>query len=110
MKYFPTVKMEHIDQLIINLHFETGTDVWGQLDIIRSISGEMVPVNVHSNNGGCFKGSEAEKRKIPSKNIEVTFVNKRLIKLNSELRSFEEVSLNHANFPTKDFPTCPVLV
>ena len=46
--------LEHFDQVVIDFHFDSLTDLWGHLDIIKSFNEEMVPVNVHSNNGGCF--------------------------------------------------------
>ena len=80
--------------------------MWGQLDIARSMTLEMIPVNVHSNNGFCFSDPEKSKRKIPSGDIQVTFVNKRKVKKYSEKRSFEENSQNADNFPNK--PKCPI--
>ena len=90
---------EYFDQLVIDLHFSAGSDLWGHLDIIKSLNKEMIPVNVHSSNGACFEGAEKGKRKLPSGDIQVTYVNKKKVKINSQARSFTEHSLNAPNYP-----------
>jgi len=73
------------------------------LDIMRSIMTKFVNVNFHLNNHVCFAANKENKsyllRKIPAYAIEATFVNKRLINLKSETKSFRMHPLNKPNNP-----------
>ena len=72
-----------IDQIVIELHFSyLAPEEWGVLDILKSLSDEFVSVNYHFNNWSCFIGREKTIRRLKSKTVEVTLVNKRLIKIN----------------------------
>jgi len=55
---------------------------WGNLDIIDSLKERFVSVNLHMNTGSCFGGDRAQ-RHFPAFAIEVSLVNKKVIKLKS---------------------------
>ena len=104
LKYFPTEKLKYIDQIVAEIHFDQiYPEEWGVLDIFKSLMREFVSVNYHMNNYSCLKRSY---RKLGSNAFEVTLVNKRLIKLNSQSRSFKLNSFNRPNAP--DLPDCQV--
>jgi len=66
------------------------------LDIFRSLMLKFVSVNYHMNNYGCIEG-----RMLNSQAIEVTLVNRKLIKVNHQIRSFSLNPLNKANNPNE---------
>ena len=64
------------------------------LDIFRTIMTKFVPVNLHMNNYACLT---SPLRRLKSAAIEFTLVNRRLIKLKSESRSYALSTLNLPN-------------
>lgn len=87
--------LEKVDMLLIEFHFQSiHPEEWGLLDIARTLAGKFVSVNYHFSNWSCFVGEEAGWRRMKAKAVEVTLINKRLIKLRSESRSFHTHSLN----------------
>ena len=86
LKYFPVDKLENIDQIVAELHFdEIYPEEWGMLDIFETLMTKFVSVNYHMNNYGCLKGY----RRLKSHAVEVTLINKKLIKMNSNTQSFK---------------------
>ena len=70
--------LDYIDQIIMELHFsDISPENWGQLDIFRGLMEKFIPVNFHQTNYACFKEHD---RGLLSKAVEVTFINKKLIK------------------------------
>ena len=77
---FPIADLDYIDMIVAEFHFDTiSRETWGQLDIFRTIMTKFVNVNLHMNNFGCMSNN----RKLRSRAIEVTLVNKKLITLYS---------------------------
>lgn len=74
------------------------------LDIFKAITDKFVSVNYHNNNWGCFQGAMRQSRKLKSRAPELTLVNKNLIKLRSESRSFAMHPLNQKN--GRQVPDC----
>ena len=74
---------------------------WGKLEIIKSLMKKFVSVNYHANNWACLADPT---RKIPSGAMDVTLINKNLIKTNSHSKSFLQNSLNQSNNPNA--PDC----
>ena len=72
------------------------------LDMFETIMSKFVSVNYHMNNHACMRNG----RKLPARALEVTLVNKKLIKKNSESKSFSLHKLNHPNRSGSD---CQVL-
>ena len=94
-KYFPVEQLEFIDQITGELHFDViYPEEWGMLDIFRTLREHFVPVDFHMNNYGCMPN-----RRLPSRAIEFTFVNKKLIKLRSQSRTFAQHPLARPNNP-----------
>ena len=58
---------------------------------------KFVPVNLHMNNWGCMNG-----RALKSRAVEFSFVNKKLITLKSQTRSFAQHPLNKPNGNIRD--------
>jgi hypothetical protein len=79
----PTKYLDNIDQLFMEIHY-FNPHYWGNADIIKAIGEKFVTVSLHMNNNGCQYGE----RLFPSNAIEVLMVNKKLIKIKSETRSF----------------------
>jgi hypothetical protein len=77
----------------------TSPEVWGNLDILRNLNKKFVSINYRAPSDQCFTGDESSGRKIPGKMVEVTLVNRRSIKLNSESRSSEIHKLNTNSCP-----------
>ena len=67
--------------------------------MFETIMSKFVSVNYHMNNHACMRNG----RKLPARALEVTLVNKKLIKKNSESKSF---NLNQLNRPNKNGPDC----
>lgn len=59
-------------------------------------------VNLHMNNFACLAGYSDGSRRFPSFAIEVTMVNKKLIKLKSNSRSYALHPKNHPNSYSRD--------
>ena len=79
----------------MEVHFDNlGPETWGNLDILKTLASKFVCVNYHMNNNGCFKSPY---RKLPSHAFEVTLINKKLINVKSDRRSFTEHPLNAPN-------------
>lgn len=84
-RYFPTEYLDYIDQIIMEVHFdEIDPEVWGNLDIFRTLADKFVNVNYHMNNYGCHYKERQPLRRVPSRAFEVALVNKKLIKLHSD--------------------------
>jgi hypothetical protein len=75
------------------------SEEWGHLDIFRSLTDKFIPVNFHSNNNGCYPPEIAKKRGLKSFAYEILLVNKKLIKLKSNSRSFALHPINTINDP-----------
>ena len=95
LKYFPVEGLENIDQILMEVHFgKTFPEEWGMLDIYRTLMTYFVPVNLHMNNHGCIKSIW---RHLKSWAVQLTLVNKKLITLNSNSRSYKLNPLNRPN-------------
>jgi hypothetical protein len=106
-RYFPTEFLDYIDQIIMEVHFDfIYPDIWGNLDIFRSLADKFVNVNYHMNNYACYNET-LPLRGMPARAFEVTLVNKNIIKLNSEDRSYKEDKLNVPNYDKE--PDCQIL-
>ena len=82
-------------------HFdEIYHEEWGVLDIIETLTDKFVSVNYHMNNYGCMTGKN--NRKLKSRAVEVTLVNKKLITVFSDARSFQVNGLNKPNGSQRD--------
>lgn len=104
-KYFPTQYLDYIDQIVMEVHFDKlGPETWGNLDILKTLANKFVNVNYHMNNNGCFSVHPSRKgfRKLKSHAFEVTLINRKLIKLKSDSRSFTEHRLNAPNANAND--------
>lgn len=67
-KALPLKYLDLIDQIVIELHFDSiYPEEWGMLDIFRTLSEKFVSVNYHNNNWGCFRAPVQEKRRILSR-------------------------------------------
>ena len=89
LKYVPTSVLDNIDVIIAEIHLErTVRQRWGHLDIIKTLASKFVNVNYHIQYLGCFKEKQLKVRSVPGGSVEVTLINRRLIKLRSESRSF----------------------
>jgi hypothetical protein len=100
LKVFPVELLDYVDQIAGELHFDTiYKEEWGMLDIFRTLMTKFVPVNLHHNNWGCMKD-----RVLKSKAVEISLVNKRLITLHSETRSYWQHPLNLPN--GRSIPDC----
>jgi hypothetical protein len=96
LKVFPLEYLDYVDQFSGEFHFaEIYREEWGMLDILRSIMSKFVPVNLHMNNWACTNGT----RVLKSKALEYHLVNKNLITLKSEVRSYWNNPLNVKNGP-----------
>jgi len=58
------------------------------LDIYRSLMSKFVSVNYHVNNIVCYPEEYQKYRKLKSGAYEITLVNKKIIKLKSDSRSY----------------------
>lgn len=67
---------------------------WGNVDIINSLKENFISINLNMNNFGCGKNKGGYYR---SSAVEVSLVNKRLIKINSDTRSYKQNPLNAIN-------------
>jgi hypothetical protein len=105
-KYLPTEYLDYIDQIVIEFHFgNIFPETWGHLDIYRSIADKFIPVNYHPNNFACYPPYTTSYRGLKSKAYEMILVNKKLIKLKSNSRSFALHPINSPNDPKrKDCP------
>lgn len=72
------------------------------LDVFRALGDRFVSVNYHNNNLACLEGEAQEGRELKSIAIELTLVNRRLITLHSQSRSFTEHWLNRNNWLGRD--------
>lgn len=95
LKYFPVDKLDYIDQISGELHFaHIYREEWGMLDIFRTLMKKFVNVNLHMNNYAC---NNQANRRLKSFAVEFSLVNRRLIKLKSESRSYAVHPLNTPN-------------
>jgi hypothetical protein len=94
LRTFPVSDLRWIDQMVLEIHFRGGgishLQTWGNVDIIRSLEKEFVSVSLHMNNYACVGTNELQNkaRFFPSFAVEVTLVNRRLIKINKPTRSY----------------------
>lgn len=73
-----------MEQIVIEIHFKPiYYEVWGILDIMRSLDAHFISVNYHMNNWSCFKGDDKNIRRLKGNALEVTLINRKLIKRNS---------------------------
>jgi hypothetical protein len=105
LKYFPTEDLDYIDQITIELHFDwIYPETWGHLDIFRSLAEKFIPVNYHASNWACHVPDLLKWRRLISASYEITLINKKLIKLKSNSRSYALHPLNIKNHPQR--PDC----
>ena len=92
-KYFPVELLDYVDQMVGELHFDNiYREEWGMLDIFRTLMTKFVSVNLHMNNWGCMRN-----RKLKSRAVEFSLVNRNIIKLRSQSRSYAQHPLNKPN-------------
>jgi len=105
LKHFPVEDLQYIDQIAFEFHLGAiYPEQWGQLDILRTLMKYFVNINYHMNNYSCTKD-----RKLPSTAIEATLVNRKLIKLKSQTRSYALHPLNMINNPDPAVTDCQVI-
>ena len=93
-----------MDQIVGEFHFaEIHFEEWGNLDIIRSLTSKFVNVNYHMTNFACIPINRY--RRLKSKAVEFCLVNKNLITLRSESRSYKSHPLNR---PNTNQPDCQI--
>ena len=68
---------------------------------------KFVSVNYHVNNIVCHNNEVLKYRKLTSGAYEITLVNKKLIELKSDSRSFTEHKLNNINYKANGLD-CPI--
>jgi hypothetical protein len=94
----------NIDQLVIEIHLPENDEdkylYWGDLDIMKTIDQYFVSVNLHINNDYIVERHE-QPRLYPTLAFEVTFVNRKLIKIHEETRAYAEKIKNYINVPSK---------
>ena len=95
-------KLDYIDQILAEFHLGVAgsAEEWGKLEIIRSLMTKFVPVIYHMNNWGC----KSPDRALKSGALEVTLINKKLITLKSNSRSYAQNRLSVIN--KADAPDC----
>jgi hypothetical protein len=105
-KYFPTEDLQYIDQIIMELHLDF-KDEWGILDVLNTLYENFAVVSLHMNNNACdwYSDLRHKVRKLPNWFMEIAMVNRRLLKINRDTRSFVEHPLNARNHP--HVPNCP---
>jgi hypothetical protein len=77
------------------------------MDIMRTLASHFVNVNYHFTNWGCIDREEAKWRHLPARAVELTLINKNLIKIKSNSRSYALHPLNtkgKANAPDCQMP------
>jgi hypothetical protein len=95
LKYFPIDKLDYVDQIAGELHFgNIYPEEWGVLDMFRTLMTKFVNVNLHMNNWACTNPST---RRLKSAAVEFSLVNRKLINLKSESRSYALHPLNKPN-------------
>jgi len=93
LKHLPLEYLDYFDQIAFEIHVgDIYPEQWGQLDILRTLNTKFININCHMNNNACTVG-----RKLPAMAIEATLVNRRLIKFNSESRTYKLHPLNLIN-------------
>ena len=87
--------LDNIDQIVGELHFgDIYGEEWGMLDIFRTLMTKFVNVNLHMNNYACLNSPF---RNLKSSAVEFSLVNRKLITLNSQSRSYAMHPLNKPN-------------
>lgn len=87
LRYQDPSVLENIDQLAIEFHLPENYNeqlmYWGNLDIVETLNKYFVSVNLHMNNIYPTQRSSDTDRLYLARAFEVTFVNRKLIKINS---------------------------
>ncbi|CAM6000585.1 unnamed protein product [Sphagnum balticum] len=106
LESLPEEYFDFIDQITMEIHHYTGKAhrYWENIDVMTRIAKHYVNVNYHLTDFVCFKDKEKSEHFLPSPGVEVTFVNRKLITVNSESRSYEQHPLNHISKPAD--PDC----
>ena len=88
-KHFPIEQLDYIDMIIMEVHLMNNR--WGHLDIFKNLMEKFVSVNLHMNNYACFRyySKQLLNKGTPSWAFEVTLVNKNLIKVKSDDKSYK---------------------
>jgi hypothetical protein len=93
-------KLDYIDQIAGELHFGfIYAEEWGMLDILRSLMSKFVNINLHMNNHACVNSPI---RRLKSAAVEFSLVNRKLINIKSESRSYALHPLNQPNRQAAD--------
>lgn len=102
LKNLPIEYLDYIDQLVIEIHFgEKVKEQWGNLDILKTLSTKFVNVNYYGVLGLCWEcGMILDNRILPAKAVQLTLVNKNLITLYSDSRSFKMHPINEKSCTT----------
>ena len=109
-KYFPVKDLEYIDVIVMEIHMGfIYPEEWGMLDVYRTLTEHFAVVNIHENNIVCYKSIEPwntkRDRRLKTPALETTLVNRKLINIKSQKRSYAWHALN-----TRDEPNaliCP---
>ena len=93
----PLEYLEYIDQIFLEFHID-GPGMkyqpeahWGNVDIIKALDKHFVSIWLHQNSCWPPNYHLRSKRYMPAYTIEVTLVNRKIIKLNSQKRSHGEI-------------------
>lgn len=104
LRSLPITYLKYIDQLVITFNLNDNFAYHeGNINILKGLKNEFKTVNIHMNNKDCWPEGDGQ---IPSKTFEVSLVNKRLLKLNSNVQSFRQLSLNKKT--TASEPDCQI--
>lgn len=95
LRSIPLTYLDYIDQIVVEMHlFETFAYFEGNIKTLAGLAEHFYPVNLHMNNFNCwrkFKGL------LSSSVFELTLVNKNLLTLFSQSRSYSPTALNTPN-------------
>lgn len=106
-RYLPTDYLDYFDQITMEAHFGSiYPEMWGHLDMFKSLAEKFISVNYHINNNACFGPDIMQYRAMPALAFEVTLINKKLITVHSQTRSFKQHPLNTPNNPK--VPDCQI--
>jgi len=90
LQMVPVEVLDNVDVIIGELHLEKlHNEEWGMLDIVRTLTDRFVVTNIHMSNFGCMP-----ERKLAAYGVEISMVSRRLIKLKSNSRSYDQLPLN----------------
>lgn len=94
LKTLPISYLDYIDQMVIVFnnprHPQITPPLEGYLDVINSLKQKFISINFHLNNLQCVYDFDSSRsiHKYRSSSVEVTLVNRRLIKLKNEDRTY----------------------